>query len=372
MKQTQFMGGEQDGAAQEGFHVPSGTDGCESCPELASAELIRRTLGGLHAPRVPIGPLAVHYCARLAGVSIREFSTSSRVMVDCILRYYERFRPDAVWLSADTWVSAEAMGATVGALADDQPLGGLGGPRIRRAADIDCIPPPRVESQGRYPLMLDALARLAERLGKDVFIVVCFDQYPFSLAAALMGINEIMVKVIEDRPGVEALMERCLEYGLAYGRALSEGGADMLSGGDSPAGLLGPRIYRELALPYEQRLIAGLKRTARQPISLHICGNSLPMLGSMAESGADVLEIDHQVDLAHACRMVSPQLTLWGNLDPVSLLANGTAAEIRQAALQAIAIARAYGRRRFVLSSGCTLAMETPEENLDALFRCEY
>jgi len=54
------------------------------------------------------------------------------------------------------------------------------------------------------------------------------------------------------------------------------------------------------------------------------------------------------------------------------LLANGTAAEIRQAALQAIAIARAYGRRRFVLSSGCTLAMETPEENLDALFRCEY
>ena len=45
---------------------------------------------------------------------------------------------------------------------------------------------------------------------------------------------------------------------------------------------------------------------------------------------------------------------------------------LHSAALQAIATARAYGRRRFVLSSGCTLAMETPEENLDALFRCEY
>ena len=28
-----------------------------------------------------------------------------------------------------------------------------------------------------------------------MFIVACFDQYPFSLAAALMGINEIMLKL---------------------------------------------------------------------------------------------------------------------------------------------------------------------------------
>ncbi len=299
---------------------------------------------------------------------MRQYTTNARVLAESIIRYYERFRPDAVWVSADTWVSAQAMGATVGAVAEDQPLCGVGEPLVRTAGDIDRIPPPDVGSQGRYPLMLEALSRVVDALGKHAFVVACFDQYPFSLAAALMGLNEIMVKVVQDRPLVEALMERCLEYGLAYGRAMSEAGADLLSGGDSPAGLIGPRAYRELAWPFEKRLIAGLKKTAQRPVSLHICGDAEPLLADMTVSGADVLELDHRVSLATACRSVGPEVTVWGNLDPVSLLARGSAGEVCEAAKQALATVKASGRRRFVLSSGCTLAMETPLENLDAFF----
>jgi uroporphyrinogen decarboxylase len=287
-----------------------------------------------------------------------------------VIRYHERFRPDAIWLSTDTWVSAQAMGASVGG-EEDQPWGGVGKPLIQTARDIDRIPAPDVGSQGRYPIMLQALSRVVEALGKDVFIVACFDQYPFSLSAALMGMNEIMVKAVEDRPMIEALMERCLEYGLAYGRALSAAGADMLSGGDSPAGLMGPKAYRELAWPFEQRLIAGLKTRVPQPVSLHICGRAMPLLPDMAKTGADVLEIDHLVDMAQACRVVPPEVALWGNLDPVSVLGRGTPEQVRLAAQQAREVVKASGRQRFVLSSGCTLAMETPPENLEALLRTE-
>ena len=147
--------------------------------------------------------------------------------------------------------------------------------------------------------MLDALQRVVAALGRDVFVVACFDQYPFSLAAALMGINEIMLKLVDDPPFVEALMQRCMDYGLAYGRALAGAGANMLSGGDSPAGLIGPRLYREVALPFEKRLIAGLKSVTGKPVSLHICGDGTPILADMALSGANVLEVDHKVNLAH-------------------------------------------------------------------------
>jgi len=244
----------------------------------------------------------------------------------------------------------------------------MGEPLVRTADDLDRIPPPDVGSQGRYPLMLEALSRVVEALGKHTFVVACFDQYPFSLAAALLGMNAIMVQSVQDRPLVEALMERCLEYGLAYGRALGEAGADLLSGGDSPAGLIGPRAYRELAWPFERRLIAGLKMKAQRPVSLHICGNAEPLLADMAASGADVLELDHQVPLARACRVVRPEVTVWGNLDPVSLLARGSPVEICETTKQALATVKASGRRRFVLSSGCTLAIDTPFENLDAFF----
>jgi MtaA/CmuA family methyltransferase len=291
------------------------------------------------------------------------------VLADSVIAYYKRFKPDAVWVSADTWVSAEAMGATVGAASDDQPLGSMGAPLVQKPSGIDRILPPDVGSQGRYPVMLEALARVVKAIGHEVYVVACFDQYPFSLAAALMGINQIMLWLKDDRAMVEALMERCLEYGIAYGKALGEAGADMLSGGDSPAGLIGPRAYREVALPFEKRLVAALKSSVSKPVSLHICGNATPILADMKSSGADVIEIDHQVDLGLACRVVGPDIGLWGNLDPVGLLARGRPEAVELAARRACAAAAGCGHSRFVLSSGCTLAMQTPYDNLEALVR---
>ena len=59
--------------------------------------------------------------------------------------------------------------------------------------------------------------------------------------------------MIDDPSLVESLMAKCSQYTVAYAAALAEAGADMLSGGDSPAGLLGPRFYGQVALPLEKR-----------------------------------------------------------------------------------------------------------------------
>jgi MtaA/CmuA family methyltransferase len=334
---------------------------------MNSKQLVSAALQGQPVPRVPAGPLAVHYCAGLAGYTLRQYTTNATALADSVIRYYERFKPDAIWLSADTWVSAEAMGAKVGAMDDHQPYGGIGEPLVQSAADIDRLPAPNVAVQGRYPLMLDALSRIVRALGKDVFIVACFDQYPFSLASGLMGINEIMFKLHDDRALVLALMARCEEYAFAYGRAMSQLGADLLSGGDSPAGLIGPKPYQEIALPAEQRLVHRLKQSTARPVSLHICGNTKRILPLMKTSGADVLEFDHAVDIGEACRIVGPEVGLWANLDPVGVLSQGRPENVRAEARKVLYTANLAGHRRFVLSSGCTLAVETPEENLRAL-----
>jgi uroporphyrinogen decarboxylase len=334
---------------------------------MTSKQLVAAAIAGHPVPRVPVAPLAVHFCAAHAGYTLRRYSTDAKALADSVIRYHERFQPDLVCLSADTWVNAEAMGAAVGSLADDQPFGALGGPLVRTPADIDRIPPPDVSSQGRYPLMIEALERIVAALGRDVFIVACMDQYPFSLAAAVMDINEIMLKLHDDPPFVEALLARCSEYTLAYGKALAAAGADMLSGGDSPAGLVGPSLYAEMVLPSERALIARLKADTGIPVSLHICGRATPILPLMATAGADVLELDHAVDLAEACRIVGPDTTLWGNLDPVSVLARSTPESVETHARAAIGAVRQAGHPRFILGSGCTLAVETPPANLDAL-----
>lgn len=331
---------------------------------MTPPKLFLSALHGEPTPRLAAAPLTVHFCARVAGISLHRYTSDATALADAIIRTYERFRPDAVCVSADTWVSAQAMGASVGPLAEDQPWGGLGEPRVRHLADVRAIPPPDVARQGRYPLMLEALRRVVAAIGRETTVVACFDQYPFSLAAALMDINELMLALDDDPALVRALMERCLEYALAYGRALAKAGADVLTGGDSPAGLIGPRRYRAIALPYEQRLIAGLKAATGKPVSLHICGDASAILGDMASSGADLLELDYRTDLARAVHAVGPDVAIWGNLDPVSVFTQSTPAGVTLAARNALAAAA--GHRRYILGSGCTLAVETPFANVDA------
>lgn len=358
-----------------------------------SRTVVGRAVCGGALPRIPVGPLAVHFCARWAGVSLRTYTLDARVLADCVIQYYEAFRPDAVWLSADTWVTAEAMGAAVAFPGDEVPLGGTGEPRVRTAADLDRIPPPDPYSQGRWPLMLEALPRIRQGVGPDVWIVACFDQYPFSLACALLGIQRAMMLLMEDRPLVEALMERCLEYTVAYAAALAQGGADLLSGGDSPAGLIHPTLYREVALPFEARVIQQLHEQTTLPVSLHICGDTRHRLIDMVRSGADVLELDEQVDWQTVLTLRDRQFRpdagddlvdrhsesspvdarvrwpcIWGNLS-TQRLAAGTPDQVRCATRDLIRFLQRHHLPGWVVSSGCTLAPDTPPENLRAMIQ---
>ncbi len=125
--------------------------------DWSSLQLVQAALAGQTLPRPATGPLAVHYCAKLIGVSLRQYTLDAQTLAASILNFHDRFHPDAVWLSADTWVTAQAMGAEVGFPGDDQPMRGKGTPAIQTSADIDKIPDPDTDSQGRWPLMLEAL-----------------------------------------------------------------------------------------------------------------------------------------------------------------------------------------------------------------------
>ena len=67
---------------------------------MNSRQIVHAALAGEETPRVPVGPLAVHVTAALAGRTIEDYTLDPGIMVDCICRYHERFQPDAVWLSA--------------------------------------------------------------------------------------------------------------------------------------------------------------------------------------------------------------------------------------------------------------------------------
>jgi uroporphyrinogen-III decarboxylase len=96
---------------------------------------------------------------------------------------------------------------------------------------------------------------------------------------------------------------------------------------------------------------------------LHICGNTRPILGLLGKVGCDVVDLDSLAPLAEGRAAMGPHQVLLGNLDPVRVLRNGTPEEVYAAAAECHRQAGNF----FIVSAGCEVPRDTPDENLHAL-----
>jgi uroporphyrinogen decarboxylase len=100
------------------------------------------------------------------------------------------------------------------------------------------------------------------------------------------------------------------------------------------------------------------------PLSIHICGNTDGIIGDMGGTGARLLEVDWQLDMAKARALVPRTTVLMGNVNPSDPLAFRTPEQVE---IQARRVIEATGGRGLFLSSGCAMGRNTPPQNLRAL-----
>ncbi|MFA5809965.1 MAG: uroporphyrinogen decarboxylase family protein, partial [Thermoleophilia bacterium] len=188
---------------------------------------------------------------------------------------------------------------------------------------------------------------------------------PFEYAATVRGLIDFMTDFYRDPELVRDLVAACVPATLVVGKALVEAGVDAIVMKDSFASssMISPEHYQQFAWPAEVEAIAGLKELA--PVVLHVCRNSTPILTRMAETGAAVLEIDSPVDLAAAREAVGDKVVLKGNIDAAAVIEKGSLADVEQAVRLAMEAAKAGGR--FILSTGDSIPVSAPEENVSAL-----
>ena len=187
---------------------------------------------------------------------------------------------------------------------------------------------------------------------------------PAAEAADLRGVSQFLMDLMDDVPFATELMARCVDTGIAFARAQVEAGADTVGIGDAIASQVSPEMYRQLILPAEKHLVRAVHEMGAY-VRLHICGNITHLLPDFNELEADIVDVDHMVDMHLARQSLNAGVVLAGNIDPVAAVKQGTPDSIRRAVMDTYTQA---GNPHMPMA-GCEIPPGTPNDNLKAL--CE-
>lgn len=334
--------------------------------EMTSVERCRTVLDGGIPDRVPVCLLNFMPAAAMAGMSLREYCTDGTAMAEAHVAAWERYGHDMVDLENGVAALASAVGCRVDFEEDTSPPW-VTAPALERIEDVDRLAPIDPLSDGMLPEVVKGTRLISEALGDRAFLLAEADQGPFSLATQIVGIEEFLVALMDpDKHGhVARLLEYTTEQVITYGRALIEAGAHMTGMGDSIAGpdVCSPGQYRQFAVPYERRVVETLAREGVD-IGLHICGDATRIIDDMVGTGSPLLAIDFKIDREAAKQAARGRTTLIGTTDPSAVLTLGTADDVRAAVRSDLRILAPDGG--FILSPGCALPYETPDENIRA------
>jgi MtaA/CmuA family methyltransferase len=323
-------------------------------------------LAGEPVDRAPNFDIMMQRASHHIGQPLARYYLDHRVLVAANLAVAEDFHLDILQAISDPYREAADHGLAVEFPDDDLPLSKT--PLLADPNDLAKLRPVAPEAGRRMSDRVESILLFRQRAGGRIPIMGWVEG-ALAEAADLRGVGQLMSDLIDRPEWVTELAEFCAEEAIAFARAQIAAGADLIGVGDAVCSQMSPRMYRQFALPYEQRIFAAIREMGAVG-RLHICGNTSRIVADMPRSGARIVDLDWMVDWGGAVKtLAAAGVAACGNFDPVKVMLQGTPEDVRQAVLACVA---AGGATSFIMA-GCEIPDGTPAENLlaqyDALSR---
>jgi MtaA/CmuA family methyltransferase len=323
---------------------------------MNSYERMRARLKGQVVDRPPNFNIYMTMAAHHIGRPLAEYYQDHRTLVAANMAMLEDFESDIAQAISDPFRETADFGAQIEFPEDDLPI--CRKPLLAEPEDIRLLKAPDPGSGRRMSDRLAALRSFREQVGGQVPIMGWVEG-ALAEAADLRGVMDLMADLIVRPAWVQELLEICAEVEIAFARAQVAAGADIIGLGDAVASLVSPAMYRQFALPYEQRIFAAVHEMGALA-RLHICGNTSAIVDDMVGSGADIIDLDWMVDMGAAAAAHGEKVSFCGNFDPVAVMLQGTPDEVYAAVQECMT---AGGPRAFS-AAGCEIPDGTPPANL--------
>ncbi len=305
-------------------------------------------------------PILMHFAARYAGYTYGEFASDYKALVDSNLKCMTDFGMDAVGVISDPYRETAAFGAKI-----DFPAEGV--PRckeilVRSQEDIDLLKTPDVYKSERTLDRIKAGESLRKLVGTSV-PVIGWIEGPLAESCDLAGVNEILLKLFMEPDFVQRLMDKSLTTAKDFAKAQVEAGCDIIGVGDAICSQIDADLYKDLVKERHRELFEYIHSLGAK-VKLHICGNITHLLGHIRELKPDIVDVDWMVDMDEAFDKLGEEIVRCGNLDPVAVIQDREASEIR---LKAEQLCKQEDGRPFILSGGCEITVNTPADHLKAM-----
>lgn len=222
----------------------------------------------------------------------------------------------------------------------------------------------------RLEPVFETVRRVRSAIGPQTALIG-FAGSPWTVATYMVeggpsrDFRRIKTWAYRDPDDFDRLIEVLTEGSIAYLAGQIEAGAELVQLFDTWAGILPEPEFVRWVIDPTKRIVAALReRFADCPIIGFPRGAGILYERYLRETGVRGIAIDTTVPAGYARQYLQPHGTVQGNLDPVLLIAGGTALEAGVRDLR-----QQLGRGTYVFNLGHGVLPETPPENVAALGR---
>ncbi len=288
------------------------------------------TLGQQEPDRVPFFLMTTLHGARELDISIEEYFSSSRNVVEGQMRLLKKYRADCINSFFYSPIETEAWGGEVTYLPDGPPNTGL--PIIQKAEIIDSLEAPKVNDCSCLLKVLETTRELKARV-KDTVPIIAVAISPFSLPVMQMGFESYIQLIYEQPDRFERLMKINEAFCVEWANAQIAAGATTICYFDpisSPT-----NIPRELYLKTGWQIAKRTLPRINGPTVTHLAsGRGLSIMTEIADTGTAVVGVSSFEDLEKLKVAANKRISLLGNLNGIEMCrwtAEQAEAEVKKA-----------------------------------------
>ncbi len=314
-------------------------------------------LDGRAVDRPPFHPILMRFAAKYSGVNYRDFCLNYRDKCSTNLRCTTDFSYDWVNVMSDAYAEAASFGTKISYPLNSLPV--VDSLLINDIQDIDKLMPLKVNEHPRLVSRIDEIGYFKKLVGDSQFICGWVEG-PLAEYCDVRDLSAACLDFYEHPKALTKALEIITESALTFLEAQIKAGAHCIGIGDAVCSLISPDLYNEYVLPLEKALVDHAHALGAK-VKLHICGNTTAILPDMIRTGADIIDVDHLVgSMEKFLPLLSANQVFSGNTDPVSVIQNGTLAEVEASVQSCFTSTKGRG----IVSAGCEITPDTTVERL--------